>query len=287
MRAHQRSNRAADCGAALKLHLHLVEVGATTFHVLTPRPGTKIRFSTNYFHQTHHILSDMAGARFLGRLLWGLAFQKQPNTLIWLGGEFLAPTPFDAETSDPICLLPAHLTPLDAKKLAVLRAKMRGSKSARTVRWQTWGLDEMQNFGGDWWEHPLYESWGRHAETQAWRDSEVMRRVGKTLCYSAMPLPLKVAALAAFRLQPDKYVHQFGMDYCEIASRWKRHSRGWNLDGEIQVFTAYHQMLRDAALARREIEEERGAVATLERDRLRVQHRARKISRRREAARKS
>lgn len=283
---YQRPATAREFGDALKLHLHLIPVGATTYHVLTPRPNTQVRFSTNFYHETHHILSDTAGARFLGRLLWGLAFQRQLNTLIFLGGEFLEPTPFDAESSDPICLVPAHLTTLDAKKLAIVRQKMRFSRSIKTVRWQTWGLDETLGFEGDWWQHPLYEQWNS-AEAQPWRDSETVRRAGKMVCYSAMPLALQIAALKAFRLQPDKYRHQFGMDYCEIASHWKRKSFFWSCEGEIQVFSAYAQMLRDASLARQEIEVEYGAVTTLENDRSRVQERALQIAQRRSEAKKS
>ncbi|MBW3636877.1 MAG: hypothetical protein KY445_10535 [Armatimonadetes bacterium] len=144
-RKQQRPANAREGGDGLKLHLHLVPVGDTLFRVLTPRTGTQIRFSTNFFHETHHILSDFAGAQFLSRLMWGLAFQKQPETLIYIGGEFLAPTPFDAEPSDPIALVPAHLTALNAKKFAVLRAKLKNlGPPATTVRWRTWGLDEMR-----------------------------------------------------------------------------------------------------------------------------------------------
>lgn len=286
-RKQQRPANAREGGDGLKLHLHLVPAGDTLFRVLTPRTGTQIRFSTNFFHETHHILSDFAGAQFLSRLLWGLAFQKQPETLIYIGGEFLAPTPFDAEPSDPIALVPAHLTALNAKKFAVLRAKLKNlGPPATTVRWRTWGLDEMRRFAaeGDWWQHPIYDAaW--HRQNAAWRDIEIMRRCGGVLCYSAMPLHLKMSALAASRLAP-RHWNQGEMDYCEIAHQ--RTARSWRSDGEIQVFSCYEQMVRDAALARREIEREQGGVNCLEHDRESVQTRALEIKdRRRDALRKT
>lgn len=276
----QRPHNARDVGDGFKLHLHLVPIGATLFRVLTPRAGTSLRFSTNFFHETHHILSDTAGARFLARLLWGLAFQKQPHTLIYLGGEFLSATPFDAEPSDPIALVPAHLTALDAKNFAVLKRKMtKIGAPTTTVRWQTWGLDEALDATqeSDWWEQAIYTSFADQ-ENAAWRDMEIMRHCGGMVCYSAMPLQLKMAALSASRLAPWKW-REGQMDYCELASQQKGHA--WRSDGEIQIFTHYAQMRRDAAFARREVESEQGAVNCLSPDRETVQTRALEVKKRR------
>ena len=66
MNKQQRPSNAKNCGDGLKLHLHLVSVGDIVYRVLTPRPSTQISFSTNFFHETHHILSNTMGARFLG-----------------------------------------------------------------------------------------------------------------------------------------------------------------------------------------------------------------------------
>ena len=63
------ANRNAD-EPRLKLHLHLCDLGGETFHVVTLRPDTDVCFSTNYFHETWHILSDVQGARALARLMW-------------------------------------------------------------------------------------------------------------------------------------------------------------------------------------------------------------------------
>ena len=47
---------------------------------MTLRPVAQARFSTNYFHETWHLLSDGHGAQVLARLLWGLSYQARPGT---------------------------------------------------------------------------------------------------------------------------------------------------------------------------------------------------------------
>src|SRR5215467_6778077 len=96
----------------LKLHRRLMRLDGRDYTVITLRPGTDARFSTNYFHDTWHVLSDWHGARLLGRLLWGLAYQRVPGTLVLIDRPFLDPNPFDAEPADPIVLVPARLTTL-------------------------------------------------------------------------------------------------------------------------------------------------------------------------------
>ncbi|WP_211591998.1 hypothetical protein [Microbispora sp. H10836] len=54
----------------------------------------------------------MHGARLLGRLLWGLSFQRLPGTVVVIDRPHLDPNPFDAEQADPIVLAPTHLTTL-------------------------------------------------------------------------------------------------------------------------------------------------------------------------------
>jgi hypothetical protein len=110
--------------------------------VITLRPGTDARFSTKFFHGTWHILSDWHGARLLGRLLWGLAYQRVPSTLVLVDRPFLDPNPFDAEPSDPIAFVPVPLTPLSSKAARELRERLPLSGPPDgTVRWQTDGLD--------------------------------------------------------------------------------------------------------------------------------------------------
>jgi hypothetical protein len=61
----------------LKMHLRLLRLGGDTYRVVTLRPSTRVGFSTNFYHQTWHIVSSQRGSRLLARLLWGLSFQRQ------------------------------------------------------------------------------------------------------------------------------------------------------------------------------------------------------------------
>src|SRR5262245_38255324 len=121
----------------MKLHRHRLRLRGQQYTVVTLRPGTQARFSTNFYHQTWHILSDWHGARLLGRLLWGLAYQRVPGTLVLIDRPFLDPNPFDAEPADPIALVPALLTSLTDKAARELRQQLPLVASDGTVRWQT------------------------------------------------------------------------------------------------------------------------------------------------------
>src|SRR5262245_17904657 len=91
-----REGRACRLGR-LKMHLRLLRLAGRVYRVVTPRPNFGAVFSTNFYHQTWHIVSDQHGARMLARLLWGLSFQRQPGTLVLVHGRHLRPTPFEAE----------------------------------------------------------------------------------------------------------------------------------------------------------------------------------------------
>jgi hypothetical protein len=75
----------------LKLHRRQLWLDGRPYTVISLRPGTDARFSTNVFHGTWHVLSDWRGARLLGRLLWGLAYQHTPGTLVLIDRPFLDP----------------------------------------------------------------------------------------------------------------------------------------------------------------------------------------------------
>src|SRR5262249_19966513 len=133
-------SRAED--SRLKMHLRCLTMGGYPFRIVTLRPGTKIGFSTNFFHQTWHIVTDQRGARLLARLLWGLSYQRQPGTVVLVHGNHLLPTPFEAERSDPFLLVPASVTRLDPSALRILKSRLNHlGPPAQTIRWQTFGLD--------------------------------------------------------------------------------------------------------------------------------------------------
>jgi hypothetical protein len=91
--------------------------------VITPRPGTGVRFSINRYHQTWHVLSGLRGAQLLAHLLWGLAYQRVPGTLVVIGAPWLNPEPFGAGRSDPVAVVPAMLTALGPQAARQLRQR--------------------------------------------------------------------------------------------------------------------------------------------------------------------
>src|SRR5262245_54962636 len=63
-----RTERKTSSLGRLKMHLRVRRLAGRTYHLVTLRPDARVGFSTNFFHQTWHILSDHRGARLLARL---------------------------------------------------------------------------------------------------------------------------------------------------------------------------------------------------------------------------
>src|SRR5262245_59181993 len=106
----QRPGAARSVADRMKLHRRAVRLDGREHTVIGLRPGTTARFSTNYFHETWHVLSDQHGARLLARLLWGLSYQARPDTVVLIDRPFLTSTPFDGDPADPIVLVPTWCT---------------------------------------------------------------------------------------------------------------------------------------------------------------------------------
>lgn len=233
------SDLVADHRQGLKVHLRELHTpSGALLRVVTLRHATRARFSTNFFHSTWHLLSDGAGAALLARLLWGLAFQRRPGTVVLLHGEHLVPTPFEADPPDPI-LLAQSGTRLEADALRCLRKTfVRRAPVGKTIRWHTFGF-------------PLALEAGRRGEGLHWRDvgrlrqQERMGRVGGVLCYSAPPEMLKEQALRIHALQRCG-----GMGYHFLA---EHRERGCHADGEVQIFRTFQDMVSAARVARREV----------------------------------
>ncbi len=237
--------------ARMKVHLRLLPLAGRTYRVVTLRPCSHARFSTNYFHDTWHIVSDTAGARLLARLLWGLAYQKQPGTLALLHGPHLAPTPFDGARSDPVVLVPAGLTPVSADAFRQLKARLGRLGPTQTIRWHTFGLDlELAAREADEKTELLAASsllWRPGFE--AVRSAERMGKVGGLLCYSAPPLVLRDQAAIVARMRTGPGKNQ-GMDYHYLADG---PGAAHYADGEVQIFHGYRERVSAASAARREV----------------------------------
>jgi|SRR5579871_5564950 len=247
----QHTDHAATAEDGMKVHLRLVPLKGYIYRVLTLRPGTQVAYSTNYYHATWHIISDMRGSRLLARLLWALSYQRQPNTLILLHGEHLRPTPFDAAPSDPILLAPTPHTALCEDVLCALKYRLKHlGPPTQTVRLHTFGLDaaldDVSGFYRRWYPRAPQLRGNLMGSNDIWQE-ERMQRWGGFICYTASPVILRNRAVAIHKLHTERYSCFGGMDYEYLADRGEHRLS----DGEVQVFNDYRLRLKEAELARK------------------------------------
>lgn len=272
LQPHNRTSESLDSDD-LKLHLRTVHLPKTRqpLTVLTLRPGTQAAFSTNYFHHTHHIIGDQNGSRLLARFLWGLAYAKTPGLVIALYGEHLRPTPFDADLSLPILLVPAHLTPVCADRFHALKTHLsRSGPPEKTIRWRTHGLDALfaAHETGSYVD-PNPQLWQRKNE---W-SREVMRICGGFLCYAAPPAILREQACRLHQMHTPggatSDILGSTMDY-HYLDEDQVYQGGGGANGEVQIFSDYHARLSVARVARREVREIEPTLTDAERLRQRI-----------------
>lgn len=245
--------RAFQLLSRLKVHLRLLRLAGQTYRVVTLRPGTEAAFSTNYYHDTWHIVSDQACSRLLARLLWGLAFQRQPNTLFLVHGRHLRPTPFEAERSDPFLLIPSHLTPIHAEAFRQLKARLSSlGPPCGTIRWQSFGLDlarQREQYGYRYAYNGRDPVWYKDNE-HLWKQ-ERMGHCGGFIYYSAPPPILKIQAACLHNLWVKEGNMVNAMNYHFLAecrgSKWR-----WP-DGEVQIFCDYRERVASAIEAREQM----------------------------------
>ena len=250
-RKTQRYGKRKIVSDRMKLHLRVLNLRGVCYRLVTLRPHSEVAYSTNYFHDTWHILSDQYGAKLLARLLWGLSFQRIPGTAILIHGEHIKPTPFGAEPSDPIFITNSSLLGNSKKSLSVLRDHLKYlGPSQCTVRWHTFGLDtalqrEFQRGPYDPTIEHTDHDWTHHRQSKRLWQEENMYRYGGFVCYSAPPEILRHRALTIAQMDPTDY----GMDYYYMADR---NCYRWP-DGEVQIFSDYKERRSAAAEARRQV----------------------------------
>ncbi len=217
----------------LKLHLRVVPAGRTTLRVVTLRPATRARFSSNHFHETWHVLTDRAGAFVLARLLWGLSFQRVAGTVVLIDGAHLVPTPFEADPAPPVLLVPPWLTHVDDATLRALRPQLRKPWPSKTIRFHTFGLPGDDAADERHWKDPSR----RRDEAR----EHVELRAG-FICWSAPALSFRETAR---RVYPMRHCRR--MDYHYVAYA------GLRPEGEVQVFRDFDGMRTAAGVARRSV----------------------------------
>ncbi|WP_067894497.1 TfoX/Sxy family DNA transformation protein [Nocardia vaccinii] len=236
----QRPGTARSVTDGLKLHRHPMRAHGPVRTVITLRPGTRVQFSTNRFHETWHVLSDDHGARLLARLLWGLSYQARPGTVVLIDRPFLRPTPFDADPADPIVLVPGWCTTFDEHAARNLKNLLPLTNPEGTVRWRSFGLDRtLEPATLDvWWD----TRWHRHRHR---RDiGTVARRAGLLVLTPGAPDECRAWALQTAGLDTT---NAYGTDHTYLGP-WNR-----GYDGEIQIFRRFGPMVNIATQARAQV----------------------------------
>jgi hypothetical protein len=231
----------------MKLHRRCTVLDGRVCTVMTLRPSSEVRYATNSFHETWHVLSDPAGARLLGRLCWWLAFQRHPGTIVVIDRRFLVPTPFDADPSSPIVVSNADLTPVNRSAIRDLKRFLgRLGPSDGTVRVTTVGLhrllagetndvrDELRDL------HERSGVWWNDHQRRNWAD-----RINGVVVLAAAPPVLQWWAVALSRLGANWYG---GSDYTELD-----HPAIRRLGGEVQVFERFAEMVARAVAVRERV----------------------------------
>jgi hypothetical protein len=218
----------------MKVHLTEVPMGRLTYRIVTLRDACDVRYSTNFFHGTWHILTDGPGAAVLADLLWGLSFQKREDTLVVIHGKHLVTTPFEGDPADPIVLAPSGAQGLGADGLRALRRRLPRLRDGTTIRWHAFGLDETAAAGA-----PLRPFWNDERS----RPRDRMDRVGGVVCYTAARGTMREEAQVLHRMRRG-----WGMEYHYLAHspRDARHPQG-----EVQVFRGFRDLVATARVARR------------------------------------
>ena len=250
---------------ALKVHLRVLEIHRTTLRGVMLRPQTPARFSTNHFHDTWHILAGSDGAALFGRLLWGLAFQRHPGTLLLIGDPHLVPTPFEADPPDPILVIPDGLTSVDDDALRALKLRLRRAPGApKTIRWHTFNMPaalEREGERREWLRRGLRAGLPRDRVPRvgiAQRSRERMARRAGFVCFTAPPAILREHALGIYEMHT--WQGRWGM-YHPIAEHGAHQT--WGFDGEFQLIPGFADGVSAARVARREVlDRDSGPLAT-------------------------
>jgi hypothetical protein len=238
---YKRPRRGSATDEMMKLHRRIMVLDGRVYTVISLRPGSDFRFSTNRFHETWHVLSDWRGARVLSRLLWGLAYQRRPGTLVVIDPEHLDPNPFDAAPADPIVLVPSELTVFTRGAAAALHRRLPlRERSEGTVRWQTFGLRQAVADLREWRSRGPGER-PYHFVDLPTGAARVDRLAGLITIFGASD-QLRSWATGLATLGTYAY---YGMDYDYLDESER--------NGEVQIFRQYRREVNIARQARAEV----------------------------------
>jgi hypothetical protein len=226
MRKHLQPHNRVDFGDAMKVHLRVLKIGQKEIHLITLRPETKATFRIEYRHPFWRMYTGRDESNLLARLLWGLSYQKHPNTMILLDSRHIVSIedkdnimPDVPVLSPPLLILPTNLTSVSEKMLNGLKSHLKNSNIlTKTIRWHTFGLDKALE----------KEAKPEEIYSKSLYDQEKIFACQGFICYTARPPILRKNALYLYDV-PMNPPH--GVAYWEM-----KHPNDRNgLYGEVQV----------------------------------------------------
>jgi hypothetical protein len=216
------------------VHRRTLRLDRNQWTALSRRPSEPTRFANNYFHETWHLLSDLAGAQLLGRICWAMSFQRKERTVFVIEQSHLVPNPFDSDPSSPVLIVNSDLgTPTHDARLALKRyLPLKGPSEGRVTLSST-GLDRLDLDG-------VFDEQHRRAERYiAERQRRWINRVDGILVRSAPAPVLREWGIGLSQLGDRLYN---GINYTELD--WPSYH------GEVQIFNDFHQRVNRAIVAR-------------------------------------
>jgi hypothetical protein len=217
------------------VHRRNLRLDRENWTALSLRPSEPARYANNHFHETWHLLADIAGAHMLGRICWAVSFQRVERTVFVIEQSHLVPNPFDADPSSPVLIVNSDLgTPTHKARLALKRhLPLKGPSEGRVVL-SSAGLDRLESH--DVLVNEQHLSGERYVSE---RQRRWINRVDGILVLAA-PAPV-LREWGAILIRLGDSLH-YGMDYMQLD--WPGN------DGEVQVFNDFQQRVSRAVAAR-------------------------------------
>ncbi|NJP35378.1 hypothetical protein [Micromonospora thermarum] len=125
----------------LRLHRRQWRHDGRTYQVISLRPSDPTRYAARTERHWTIVSSDLAGARLLGRLLWGLSYQRRPDTLLVLEPGRMLPDPEHGRPSPALVFAVGGRTVLSTATGRRLRQpRIWRSRPTGTATWNTSGF---------------------------------------------------------------------------------------------------------------------------------------------------
>jgi hypothetical protein len=236
---HPRPAATRDDSARLKLHRRRLRLDGREYTVLTLRQRAEACFSSRRamkWSADWQLITCPAGARLLARLLWGLSYQRRPDTILLLDLPHLTTTPFEADPPTPVVFVPSRRTTLPAGAAHALRRQLPlSTRPEGTVRLLTHGLDRA--FAGDLPPPPPWDDPARTEGQNVWIAAH-----GGILTLAATDTALRgwAVELRGLRLNDPEHLPYLHLDFPQLT-------------GELHLLGDFHDQVSVARQARADV----------------------------------